>query len=270
MHELTETAGSTASATAWNNVVVAAWAIGDAVDALDAFAADLADLGNTVCRAPAHGLAAYQFDVPAPFYLSTLDSAVRSMPFGAAAANAVRVCIDGQLRPSEASIDYAMQLAREARPGQFVVSTTLASLLEITEPALFRNLLPQKLPTLASQPRRVYAFRPQGDAADPAPAGMGLSPAMTDFFVTRIAARLTRLWPRVNYRQLRAAVEANETIESFSIAVIEQARPDVLQTVMAIVCDELCWARQMLDECVPPQPRASDFLPTIRRELPPE
>jgi hypothetical protein len=269
MHELTEIPLPTVSAGAWNNVVVAAWAIGDAVKALDAFAADLADLGNRVRRNPVHGLVAYQFDVPAPFYLSTLDSAIRTMPFGAAAANAVRVSIEGQLRPSDASIDYAMQLAREARPGQFVLSTTLASMLEITEPSLYRSLIPQRLPTLSSQPRRVFAFGPPGDATSTTPQGMNLSPAMTDFFVTRIAARLTRLWPRINYRKLRAAVGANGTLESFSVAVIELAPPDVLQTVMAIVCDELCWARQMLDECVPPQPRPADFLPTVRRDLPP-
>lgn len=62
-------------------------------------------------------------------------------------------------------------------------------------------------------------------------------------------------WPRITYRKLRSAVETNETLESLSVAVIKLAPPDLPQTVMAIVCDELCWARQMIDECVPPQPR---------------
>jgi hypothetical protein len=138
-------------------------------------------------------LVLYRFGAPVAPILAAVYRAVRHSQVGASAVMAVRVQEGEQRRPSDKSVQFGLELAGEAAPGEVVLSVRLAALLEATEASCRRFLHPAMTTTASGTQRAVVRFSTRGGAGRPAthsPIAGRLSPERTQLLADRLSARL--------------------------------------------------------------------------------
>lgn len=232
------------SVLASNSVLIVASAPAGAAAELDTFAASLVALGFTIHAQTERMVSLYRFEVFVAPLLAAAHAALRGTRLAASATMAVKVRVDGREQPSPKSLDIGTTLAREASPGNLVLSLRLASLLQATEPECSRRLRTTSVPMANGLPRGVVLY---DGAAPRRPQTLGsagqfvgtLPVALIERLVYRIYQRAFAAAPGITEQAVRDAVLSASSAVSIAQRLARHLPSETHAALRLIVDDEV-------------------------------
>ena len=231
-----------------NSVLIVASSAAPAVADLDTFAAHLVSHGCTIHSQTETAAALFRFETFAVPLLQAAQAAARRLQLAVSATMAVKVVVEGKPRPSPKSLDIGTALAREASPGNLVLSLRLASLLQATEPECAGLLRTTSVPSANGQRRAVVLFDASSAARPRAEVGVsqiaGTLPAeLVERLIYRIHQRALNAAPGMSERDVRDAVLTSNSAASIANKLLRRVPTESQAALRLIVDDEVRWIR---------------------------